>query len=48
MHKTLKDATIKPPAYNEKAQQDRFDDFIEEYNHERSHESLKRQCPGDI
>lgn len=48
MHKTLKQATIKPPAYNEKSQQLKFDNFVTEYNHERSHESLQRKCPGEV
>jgi len=48
MHRTLKEATAKPPAYNEKVQQEKFDAFVYEYNHERSHEGLKRKCPCDV
>jgi len=48
MHRTLKEATIKPAAHNEKVQQERFDAFVHEYNYERSHEGLDRKCPGDI
>lgn len=48
MHRTLKEATIKPAAHNEKVQQERFDAFVHEYNYERSHEGLGRKCPADI
>ena len=48
MHKTLKQETTKPPAYNEGLQQDKFDHFKTEYNHERSHEALQRKCPADV
>jgi transposase InsO family protein len=48
MHKTLKEETTKPPAYNEALQQKRFDDFLYEYNHERSHEALARKCPDEV
>ena len=36
MHRTLKEATTKPAAHNEKVQQ------------ERSHEGLERKCPGEL
>ena len=48
MHKTLKQETTKPPAFNERLQQDKFDHFKTEYNHERSHEALQRKCPADV
>ena len=48
MHKTLKQETTKPPAYNERSQQARFDDFKSEFNHERSHEALQRKCPAEV
>jgi len=48
MHRTLKEATAKPPKKNLLQQQQRFDEFIHEYNHERSHESLGNKRPGDI
>jgi len=48
MHKTLKEETAKPPAYNEESQQKSFDDFLHEYNHERSHEALARKCPDEV
>jgi len=48
MHKTLKQETTKPPAYNERLQQEKFNHFKTEYNHERSHEALQRRCPDDV
>jgi len=48
MHRTLKEATTKPPKKNLLNQQQRFDDFKQEYNHERSHEALDNKCPGDV
>lgn len=48
MHKTLKEVVTKPISYNEKLQQKQFDDFLYEYNHERSHEALGRKCPNEI
>ena len=46
MHRTLKADTANPPGYSCSAQQARFDRFMEEYNHDRSHEALRRQTPG--
>ena len=46
MHRTLKDAAIKPPGRNLKHQQKLFDDFIEEYNEERPHDALQKQKPS--
>jgi len=48
MHKTLKEETTKPSAYNKTSQQKQFDDFLHEYNHERSHEALDRKCPDEV
>ncbi len=48
MHKTLKAETTKPASYNNQYQQKSFDDFILEYNHERSHEAFQRKCPGEV
>ena len=48
-HKTLKAATIRPPAPSLAAQQLRFDYFATEYNTERPHESLPgHRPPGKI
>ena len=46
MHLTLKqDVKI---AENLLQQQERFDEFQQEYNHERSHEALKLKRPGEV
>lgn len=46
MHRTLKQATAAPPARHRRAQQQRFDQFREEYNHQRPHEALGQQTPA--
>ena len=46
MHRTLKEATTRPVASNLPAQQDAFDAFRQEYNHERPHEALDQQPPA--
>ena len=46
MHRTLKQATASPPARNRRAQQQRFDQFRQEYNQERPHEALGQQTPA--
>lgn len=48
MHRTLKEATAKPPRANLKAQQRAFDGFRKEYNHERPHEGLGQQTPASF
>lgn len=48
MHKTLKAAAMTPPAPSMYTQQLAFEQFKQEYNYERSHESLGRQTPGQI
>ena len=48
MHRTLKEATTKPPKMNLRRQQDRFDAFVDEFNHERPHEALNDKYPGEI
>ena len=47
MHRTLK-AAAQPIQATLAAQQRLFDRFIEEYNWERSHESLERKTPGSV
>jgi putative transposase len=47
MHRTLKAATAKPPQKNHRQQQRAFDQFRQEYNQERPHESLGMQTPSD-
>jgi len=44
MHGTLKPEACQPPAATSAAQQDRFNAFRHEFNHERPHEALG-QCP---
>lgn len=46
MHRTLKAEATQPPSFDLRAQQQRFDRFVDEYNHERSHEALERQTPA--
>lgn len=46
MHRTLKQAATRPPSANRKAQQQRFNAFCEEYNHQRPHEALQQQTPA--
>lgn len=46
MHSTLKQATLKPPQRTARRQQEAFDRFQQEYNHERPHESLHNQTPA--
>ena len=45
MHRTLNEATAQPPAATIRAQQQRFDAFRHEYNHERPHEALGQEPP---
>jgi len=47
MHRTLKQETMMPMAANRRAQQRRFDQFRDEYNHLRPHEALAMQTPAD-
>ena len=47
MHLTLKQEATKPAVANLLQQQARFDAFITRYNHERPHEALAMQVPGD-
>lgn len=46
MHRTLKQAAIRPPSANRQAQQQRFNAFCEEYNYLRPHEALQQQTPA--
>ena len=48
MHRTLKDATAKPPRANLAAQQQAFDTFRQEYNAERPHEALGQKPPASV
>lgn len=48
MHRTLKQATTKPPGQNLLQQQALFDEFIHDYNHERPHQALDMKRPADL
>jgi len=48
MHLTLKKETTKPAEDNILKQQNRFDDFQEEFNQERPHQGLDMKTPGEI
>ena len=48
MHRTLKEATAKPPHANLGAQQKAFDEFRREYNEERPHEALGQKPPAEF
>jgi putative transposase len=46
MHRTLKAETTRPAAGSLAAQQRRFNNFRQEFNHERPHEALDQQTPA--
>src|SRR5215813_7641688 len=46
MHRTLKEETASPPAGTRRRQQERFDEFRQEYNEQRPHEGLGQQTPA--
>ncbi|MEE8521970.1 MAG: IS481 family transposase [Gemmatimonadota bacterium] len=46
LHRTLKEASVIPPAASCRAQQRRFDRFRDEYNHRRPHEALGQVPPA--
>ena len=48
MHLTLKKEATKPAAGNLLKQQERFDAFVEEYNHERPHQAIGMKYPGEL
>lgn len=48
MHRSLKQATARPPAANLRAQQRAFDQFRQEYNQERPHAALQMKTPADL
>ena len=48
MHRTLKEATAKPPRASLRAQQRAFDAFQKEYNYERPHEALGQKPPAEF
>lgn len=48
MHRTLKEATARPPKGSLRAQQRAFDAFVEFYNHQRPHQALQQRTPGEL
>jgi transposase InsO family protein len=48
MHRTLKAETTRPARDNLLQQQERFDDFVEEFNTQRPHEALEMKRPADV
>lgn len=48
MHRTLKAETTRPPAFEKRGQQKRFDVFRKEFNDERPHEALEQRPPARI
>jgi transposase InsO family protein len=48
MHRTLKQETASPPAANRRAQQQRFDQWRQQFNRERPHEALGMQVPAAL
>jgi transposase InsO family protein len=48
MHRTLKFETARPARSNLLQQQERFDEFREEFNNERPHEALDMKFPADV
>lgn len=48
MHRTLKEETISPPQSTWRQQQVAFDRFLQEFNHQRPHESLNQHFPAEV
>ncbi len=48
MHRTLKQAALRPPAANALIQQRRFDVFRRDYNADRPHEALEQRTPASL
>lgn len=48
MHLTLKKEATRPAGKNMLQQQERFDRFIDEYNHDRPHQALAMKYPGEL
>lgn len=48
MHRSLKEATAKPPKRDIKQQQKAFDEFVLEYNDERPHEAVNMKTPSSL
>lgn len=48
MHRTLKAETTRPARDNLLQQQERFDNFVEEFNTQRPHEAIDMKRPADV
>ena len=48
MHGTLKRETTRPARHNLLQQQERFDDFVEEFNMQRPHEGIDMKFPSEL
>ena len=48
MHLTLEQEATRPPAMNTLQQQEKFDQFVDEFNRERPHEALGMKRPADV
>jgi transposase InsO family protein len=48
MHLTLKKEATKPAGFNFLQQQERFDAFMQQYNHDRPHQALGMKYPGEL
>jgi len=48
MHLTLKKEATRPASFNFLQQQERFDNWLDEYNMQRPHESLNMKYPGEL
>lgn len=48
MHRTLKAETTRPARNNLLQQQERFDEFVEEFNTQRPHEALDMKRPAEL
>jgi putative transposase len=48
MHRTLKAETTRPARANLLQQQERFDEFVEEFNTQRPHEALGMKRPAEV
>lgn len=47
-HRDLKAETTRPPERNARAQQKRFDEYRQQFNHERPHEGIGMQRPARV
>lgn len=48
MHLTLKKETTRPPANNLLEQQEKFDQFVVQFNQERPHQGLEMKYPSEV